>query len=272
MLEKTSEGFAPKREQFEFILTINGNIICQRYFRINGFKRESYNSTDLVETIDHCVDLIDQDLKAKTAMYYNKTAPQVLEDEAEMETWAARHKGERLVRPVYVVLRKSDTTYVWDGEEITLYEKNFNKADYVADSNNHQEYTLKFAFCDNGREVCSKIWDAGVYPRFIRTNIDLSNSKNKYKAEGVFMPVERAIIDEFNASQPDLIPVLVKEICGVCSYDDPSNYETYVEYGDKAYDLSIRRMNNKTHRMNNKLLCSIERKYRKKTNDYFRGH
>ena len=62
MVEKTvNETAASKREQFEFILTINGNIICQRYFRINGFKREAYSSLDLIETIDHCVYLIDQD-------------------------------------------------------------------------------------------------------------------------------------------------------------------------------------------------------------------
>ena len=265
MTEKTTnENSLLKKEQFEFILTINGSIICQRYFRINGFKREAYSSVELVETIDNCVDLINTDLKAKTEIYLRNTAPQVFKDEDEMKVWAEKHRGERFERPVYVVLSNADGTYVWDGEEMTPYEKNFNKADYVQDAENEQEYTLKFAFCDNGREVCSKCWDANVYPRFIRSNIDISNSKNKYNAEGVFMPVERFIINEFMESQPDLIPVLVKELCSVCSYDDASNYTTYADYGDTTYDLSIRRMNSK-------YIKNLENKYRKKTSEYFKS-
>jgi hypothetical protein len=264
MVEKTvNETAASKREQFEFILTINDNIICQRYFRINGFKRETYSSLDLIETIDHCVYLIDQDLKAKTGIYLYSTAPQVLEDEKEMEVWAKKHRGEKFERPIYVVLRNSDVTYVWDGNEMSVYEKNFNKADYVADKENEQPCILKFSFRDNGREVCSKVWDGSIYPRFIRTNIDISNSKNKYKAEGVFMPVERSVIDEFIEAREDLIPVLVKELCSVCSYDDVNNYGTYVDYGDKTYDLSYRRLNNKYYR-------TVEGQVRKKTLEYFK--
>lgn len=266
MFEKTSiENFLPKKEQFEFILTINGNIICQRYFRINGFKREAYNSVDLVESMDQCVYMIDNDLKTKTDIYLRRTAPQVLEDKEEMEAWTDRHRGEEIEHPIYIVLRDSDDTYVWDGKEAVPYEKNFNKADYVADPENNQEYTLKLAFCDNGREVCAKCWDASVYPRFIRTNIDLSNSKNKYKAEGVFMPVECFVIEEFIASQPDLIPAIVKELCSVCSYNDPSNYSTYADYGDGVtYDFNIRRLNRAYYK-------SWENKVAKKTSNYFRS-
>lgn len=265
MTEKTTnENSLLKKEQFEFILTINGNIICQRYFRINGFKYEAYSSVELVEAIDNCVDMINSDLKAKTEIYLRNTSPQVFKDADEMELWANKHRGEKFERPIYVVLMESDDVYVWDGDKMTPYEKNFNKADYVQDEENEQEYVLKFAFCDNGREVCSKCWNANVYPRFIRSNIDISNSKNKYNAEGVFMPVECFVIDEFISTQPDLIPALVKELCSVCSYDDASNYTTYADYGDTTYDLSIRRLNSK-------YIKSLENKYRKKTSEYFKS-
>lgn len=263
-VQKESTSYAPKKEQFEFILTINGNIICQRYFRINGFKRQAYGSLDLLETIDNCVDMIHDDLKTKTDIYLFYTTPQVFNDKVEMYEWAERHKGEEFVRPIYVTLRDSEDVYVWDGEEITYYEKNFNRADYVADPEKDQSYTLKFAFCDNGREVISKSWSADVYPRFIRANIDISNSKNKYKADGVFMPVERFVVDEFIESQTDLIPALVKELCSVCSYDDVTNYDTTVTYGDKTYDLNL-------HRANNRYFKSWENKCKKKTAEYFRG-
>ena len=78
------------------------------------------------------------------------------------------------------------------------------------------------------------------------------------------MPVERFIINEFIESQSDLIPILVKELCSVCSYDDASNYTTYADYGDTTYDLSIRRMNSK-------YIKNLENKYRKKTSEYFKS-
>ena len=70
MIEKTEKTVnelqsAAKKERFEFVLTINGNIVCQRYFRINGFENDSLRSMELVEGIDKCVPLIDRDLKAK---------------------------------------------------------------------------------------------------------------------------------------------------------------------------------------------------------------
>lgn len=250
MIEKvTNESISPKKEEFEFILTINGNIICQRYFRINGFRKEAYGSIDLIQAIDNCVNMIDNDLKAKTHIYYENTAPQVFKDEQEMNWWADAHRGESIDHPVFVIFEDSESCYIWDGNEMIPYNKQINRADYVSDKEHNNEYVLKFAFCDNGREVCSKVWDGSVYPRFIRTNIDLSNSKNKYRADGVFAPVEKAVIDLFNESQEDLIPILVREICQVCSYNDIDDYETSADYGyDKdgnevEYNLNIREQN-----------------------------
>lgn len=264
-----AEGFSPKKEDFEFILTINDNIICQRYFRINGFKKESYSSMDLVRAIDDCVNLIDNDLKVKTQIYYEATSPQVFQDKEEMEQWGERHRGESVDMPIYVVLEDDDSTYIWDGNDFSLYERNFNKSDYVETDEENNQYILKFSFRDNGVEKCSKIWDASVYPRFVRTNIDLSNSKNKYRTDGVFAPVEKSVIDMFIESQKDLIPLIVKELCDVCSYEDVSEYETYDTYTNDnsdeniTYDLSINRANSKYFR-------KLERAYRSKTQNYFK--
>ena len=43
MTEKTIQEVNSEqmKERFQFKLTINDNIVCQRYFRINGFKSES---------------------------------------------------------------------------------------------------------------------------------------------------------------------------------------------------------------------------------------
>ena len=53
------------KERFQFILSLNDNIICQRYFRINGFNNDSLESYELRETIDEIVGIIRQDLDSR---------------------------------------------------------------------------------------------------------------------------------------------------------------------------------------------------------------
>ena len=57
------------KERFQFILSLNENIICQRYFRINGFNNDSLESYELRETIDEIVGIIRQDLESKSRVY-----------------------------------------------------------------------------------------------------------------------------------------------------------------------------------------------------------
>lgn len=58
-----------RKERFEFILTVNDNIICQRYFKINNFNEQSLSSLELKDTINHIVNMIDSDLKSKSRVY-----------------------------------------------------------------------------------------------------------------------------------------------------------------------------------------------------------
>ena len=53
-------------KKFEFILSINGNIICQRYFSVKNFNPKVLRSVDLTECVEECVRLIQKDLKNKT--------------------------------------------------------------------------------------------------------------------------------------------------------------------------------------------------------------
>lgn len=58
-----------KQERFEFVLRINKNIICQRYFEVKGFNEEVLNSYDLKTSVDNVVDLIEERLKLNTRNY-----------------------------------------------------------------------------------------------------------------------------------------------------------------------------------------------------------
>ncbi len=53
----------------EFILYINKNIICQRYFNVKRFNKKSINSIDMCYCVTDVVDLINSDLKKKSRDY-----------------------------------------------------------------------------------------------------------------------------------------------------------------------------------------------------------
>lgn len=56
-------------KKFEFILYINGNIICQRYFSVKNYNREVLKSLDMVECVNDCVRIVQNDLKEKSEDY-----------------------------------------------------------------------------------------------------------------------------------------------------------------------------------------------------------
>lgn len=59
-------------KKFEFVLYINNNIICQRYFSIRNYRKEVLRSMDLKWCVDDCVHIIESDLKDKSVDYLYK--------------------------------------------------------------------------------------------------------------------------------------------------------------------------------------------------------
>lgn len=250
-----------KKERFEFVFTVNGNIICQRYFRINGFKNKSLGSKELTDSFNYCVGLIQRDLEKKSNAFLWHTSPQIFENKEEM--LSHNYKEFFGDNTTYIILRDSDDVYFWNGSDIEPYNGYFNKSEYVGGNQSDTPCVLKLSFLDNGREVISRVWDGNVYPRFVRTNIDLSNSKNKYDNPANFAPFEAALIKIMIEGQQDLIPQIVKELCVCCSYEDECDYTTSVQYGDVDYSTNMRDSYYK-------YVSSIEQKLRKKTEKYMR--
>lgn len=60
-------------KKFEFVLYINENIICQRYFSVKDFNPSSIKSIEAKECVDRCVSIIQEDLKTKTFDYLEKS-------------------------------------------------------------------------------------------------------------------------------------------------------------------------------------------------------
>jgi len=60
-------------KKFEFVLYINGNIICQRFFSVKNYNPKSVNSLEMIDCVNDCVKLIEDDLKEKTYEYLYKS-------------------------------------------------------------------------------------------------------------------------------------------------------------------------------------------------------
>lgn len=83
-----------EKQRFEFLLLINGNIICQRYFDIRNYNEDSKNSMELKELIDKIagtnntdfgmLGIIPKYLQDKSREYlwgyYKPYSPQTLDD------------------------------------------------------------------------------------------------------------------------------------------------------------------------------------------------
>lgn len=65
-MKSEKEKIDYKKFSFEFLLSVNGHIICQRLFDIRNYNKNVLKSLDLKYLVDDCVRLIQDDLKAKT--------------------------------------------------------------------------------------------------------------------------------------------------------------------------------------------------------------
>jgi len=58
-----------KLSKFEFLMSLEDNIICQRYFNVKGYKPENRRCLDLYENLKWIEVVIEEDLKIKSMNY-----------------------------------------------------------------------------------------------------------------------------------------------------------------------------------------------------------
>jgi hypothetical protein len=174
--------------------------------------------------------MIDEDLKSKTRVYLWHMAPLVFQNETEMRDWFAKPENAVKVKLFEnIVLRDKDASeYTWDGEKLILCEKRICDGTFTNSLTEKDTLTYEFAFYVNDKKVASTIFD-GVYPHYIRRNIDLSNTRGKFEGEDLSrLSFESYILNRLVYDRQDLIKKIVKEICYVCSVPEDSFY-TQVE-------------------------------------------
>ena len=237
MLKNKQEKKAPidYKEPYEFRLLIGDSIICQRYFRINNFNKSSLTSLELTDTIRYCARMIDEDLKSKTRVYSWYMAPMVFTDEEEMRNWFAKPENAAKVRLYENISLKDEknTEYTWNGTELIECDKKIFDNTFTNDLTEKDTLTYELAFYVNDKKVVSTIFD-GVYPYFIRHNIDLSNTRGKFEGEDISrLTFESFILNRLVYDRPDLIKKIVKEICNVCSLPGDNDYTQTESFFDQ---------------------------------------
>jgi hypothetical protein len=121
--------------KMEFLLTLNDNIIVQRYFNVKGYNENTKNSIDLHETVNDIKNAIHNDLKIKTVTYMLENEFQILSDPMILET-SMTDDEENF--NIFIKLGE-DTIYhrAWDGK---IYPP---KVRYTVDVRPHLKGILK---------------------------------------------------------------------------------------------------------------------------------
>lgn len=235
------------KEPYEFRLLIGDSIICQRYFKINNFNSLSLSSIELTNTIRFCANLINEDLKSKSRIYSWHMAPMIFDTEDKMNEWFSNPKNyENIKSYETIVIRDVNASeFIWDVDEKALIkcEKKTNDGTFTNPLTEKETLTYEFAFYVNDRKVASTIFD-GVYPYYIRRNIDLSNTRGKFEGDDLTrLSFDSYILNRLVYDRQDLIKKIVKELCYVCSVSDNSFYtltEIFKSKNDKTiYNLNI---------------------------------
>lgn len=225
------------KERFEFKLTVGDNIICQRYFKINNYNEQCIYSTDLKETIDYVVKIIDDELKSKTADYLEVFAPMYFNSMEQMEKYFESAANRNRIRPgLGIVVKGEKTDFCW-GKNLTPVRLGFkfDDGELTKPLTENDEVTYKFAFLVDSREVCVKSWN-GLYPKFIRNAIDLSNKKGKISEEALMgISFEEYLNYKISVNRSDLVYTIIKEICTVCCLQGDNCYNLVSEVGDLSY-------------------------------------
>lgn len=223
------------KERHQFVLSANGNIICQRYFKVNGFNPKSLNSEELYYTIRDIVHMIKDDLKSKSRIYTAITM-------GKSTKLTGFYNGEKLSNHDAALVFQDDVrgeVALSNGIVLNKTYIDYNVEEEVDDS----PFTLKFSYLFDDKAVYEEVWDGTVYPKYVRNCIDLSNSNASYKnVDPMRMTFSQQMTKSLNSGRPDLIYNIIKLFCDTLSndVDDDGNsidkgYTTSVKYGNKKY-------------------------------------
>lgn len=227
------------KERFQFKLWINDNIICQRYFKINGFNPDSVGSEELLYTLEECVEMIKDDLHYKSFIYQS-----IVNDEPVKLT--GFHNNMEHLPDLYTLINDKVEGIVYLSDGTVINKTYFNYSDDINDIyddddvkpwENPWDVTFKFEFIIDDRNVFERIWPGKLYPKFVRNSVDLSNSLTGYAKTGsVNFTSNEGISNYLKMGRVDLVYYIIKKIVDTMSssYDEQDMYTHTITFNNYA--------------------------------------
>ena len=224
------------KSKFQFLIWVNDNVICQRYFKINGFNEESVYTEEFSNCMNGIVRSIQEDLESKSRIfmwYTNMSEPMKMQGFFSEEE--AKKYGEDFLGIMH------DTSI--SGKIFAPDGKIFNKEyiNYAEETANEYgeiekpkdgEFVFKFSFLIDDVPVFEKIWDGNVYPKFVRNGVDLTNNYAFYdKKDTSTLSFGAAIIRYMQKGKSNLISDFIRRICETLSNTFTEKYEYTKEMG-----------------------------------------
>lgn len=226
------------KERFQFLLFINDDIVCQRYFKCYGYNAYAIESVEFKEECDDIVKMIQDDLASKSRVYSWYTTDDPVKVKGFIKDYEGLndHDIVKLVNPAY----RGDVE-LSDGR---IVKKEYE--DYPADSENWYndkrvpepyEVTFKFQVKIDDCVAYERIWDGGVYPKYVRSSVDLSNSNAAYEGKDpVSLYFTLALQRAMTVDKLDLIYHIIKRLCKVMTFRYEDNaYTKKMDFGGKEY-------------------------------------
>ena len=232
------------KDRFQFILKINNDIVCQRFFKINGLLYEALESEEMKLVMDEVVEMIKKDLTSKSRVYDWYTRPTTrikmtgfIDDNKEYSDIdkhliLTNSEVDKIVCQNGEVIEKTYIDYTDDGLDTFIESERPKEGEFV----------FKFSFLFDDKVMYEQAWDANVYHKFVRNSVDLSNSDLSYKdKDPITLPFVLNIVKSMTSDKTDLIYHIIKKICFVLSssYTEAGfEYTKRMNYGDKKYRCS----------------------------------
>lgn len=256
------------KERFQFILQINENIICQRFFRINGFTNKALNSREFTDVMNEAVGMIQDDLVSKSRIYEWYTTPSPLKMTGFVNDLDKYTEAEKQ----FILHDNCDgILHCENGDIINKTYLDYTKIEdtQVEERPEDGEFVFKFLFLVDDKVVYERIWDGNVYPKYVRNSVDLTNSDIAYRdKDPMTLPFSLAIIRHMTIGKEDLTYHIIKKICNTLG---SSYIEEYGEYTDKETWGKDSKGKTKTYsysKINYDMLNDWRNATKKKTRDY----
>lgn len=223
------------KERHQFVLTANGNIICQRYFKVNGFNPKSLQSLELLYAVRDIVEMIKNDLVSKSRINIGVT----MNGRTKLTGF---YQGEELSLPDATLAYHDSVEGDIELSNGVVLHKTYMDIPTTEESEN-EPFEFKFSYFFDDKLICEEAWDGSVYPKYVRNSVDLSNSNSSYKyADPMRKTFSQQMNKRLNEGRTDLIYSIIRMFCDILSNsvggDGKSvekEYTSEMYYGDKTY-------------------------------------